>query len=447
MSITKFAKSQLKQSMLTGIPQIIQAKGPQKLLKSFVLMVCLSGCLYQIWSYMEVYWKYPVLVDVYVSNPNSITPPAFTICEYNGINRLKFCKEFPDLCTPKRDFLDFCQSHSQFCLKYMTNPKGKMPAVTPQELPQNISDVRSRYQKMGSQHQFFVDYVIYDDEYLSPKPVYVFNVQGLPTNCYAFNTVWRNSSAVLVKVPQRTGFEMLLKTDESQNFYLSTPNVIQMAVHSPFMMVNPFTEGFSVQSCSTYKMYLDKTEKTLLPAPYPTNCIDYEKTWRNRGGYGPLNQEMCIEECAFNRSIEIAGCFNPTFVDYPNDTAPFCYDGPSLEDVFEECTVKCQPACYEEEIRDKKKTTKCETGIGISFMKTQVMTFIYSQKYQGIEVFGYIGGILGMWLGLSLIAVCDFLETCLAIIIHACKKWKLSRRRNKNNVLKIKSNKEFMYYI
>ncbi|CAL1266585.1 unnamed protein product [Larinioides sclopetarius] len=80
-------------------------------------------------------------------------------------------------------------------------------------------------------------------------------------------------------------------------------------------------------------------------------------------------------------------------------------------------------------------------------MKTQVMTFIYSKKYQGIEVFGYIGGILGMWLGLSLIAVCDFLETCLAIIIHACKRWKVSRRRNKNNILKIKSKKEFMYYM
>ncbi|CAL1266586.1 unnamed protein product, partial [Larinioides sclopetarius] len=65
---------------------------------------------------------------------------------------------------------------------------------------------------------------------------------------------------------------MVLNTYENQNFYLSTPNVIQMAVHSPFMMVNPFTEGFSVRSGSTYKMYLEKTEKTLLPAPYPTNC-------------------------------------------------------------------------------------------------------------------------------------------------------------------------------
>ncbi|GIY37516.1 hypothetical protein CEXT_744901 [Caerostris extrusa] len=45
--------------------------------------------------------KYPVIVDVYASNPSSITLPAFTVCEYNGIKRSKFCRSYPHLCTPK----------------------------------------------------------------------------------------------------------------------------------------------------------------------------------------------------------------------------------------------------------------------------------------------------------------------------------------------------------
>ncbi|GIY48865.1 uncharacterized protein CDAR_61 [Caerostris darwini] len=512
MSILRFSKSQFKQSMLTGIPQIIQARGTlRKLLKSFVLIVCFVCCLYQVWSYMEVYWKYPVIVDVYASNPSSITLPAFTVCEYNGIKRSKFCRSYPNLCTPKKSYKDFCQTNSALCMKNLVEPEDKvrnevgihpcysilkiesvnntmgmadllkainslngkkrklvkeinyrffLDAIhSTRELPRNFSKLREKYRRMGTTRWDFVDEASHGEEELTVRPVFVFNLQGLPTNCFAYNTVLGNGSAVLIKEPQRTGFDISLATEGNDHFYFSTPYVIQMAVHSPFMIVNPFTEGFSIQPCTTYKMYLRKTIKTLLPPPYPTNCTDYVTLWRARGGYGPLNKEMCSDECLFNKSMEMTGCINPMIVTYPNDNAPFCFGGPTLEKELEDCNLNCGPACYEEEMEvkieefafssteEKKEAEKCKTGIKLSFVRTKVMAFMYTQKYQGVEAFGYIGGFLGMWLGLSLIAVCDFLETCLSILLHVCKKQRFLRLRKNNNVMKMKMQKQRVFFI
>ncbi|GFT29605.1 uncharacterized protein NPIL_49631 [Nephila pilipes] len=307
--------------------------------------------------------------------------------------------------TAMRNGDDIC--HKIYCGKKLTEPSNgtMMPAIKPEELPTNISNLRRMYKRMGSVGNYFVDEAQHEEELIS-RPLSVFNLQHLPANCFAFNTVWGNASAVLIKATQRKGFKISLSTDADENFYISTPNIIQMAVHSPFMTVNPFIDGFSIQPCTTYKMHLHKIEKTLLPAPYPTNCTDYMTMWKERGGYGPLNQEMCIRECVFNRSIKVLGCFDPTVVSYPNDEAPFCFGAPDIDGAFEDCELNCQPACYEEEIQVKAeefifsdtenepKRKKCLTGIEISFVRNQVMKFFYKQKYQIVEAFGYIGGFL-----------------------------------------------------
>ncbi|KAG8191692.1 hypothetical protein JTE90_016479 [Oedothorax gibbosus] len=126
MTVWRFTKKQLLQSMLTGLPQIIGVRGRlRKFLKSLVVLGCLLGCVYQILSFMKVYWSYPGIVDVFVSNPSHITPPAFTVCEYNGIRRSRFCSKFSELCTPKMSYIDFCNTNFAFCRGTPTEPKDE----------------------------------------------------------------------------------------------------------------------------------------------------------------------------------------------------------------------------------------------------------------------------------------------------------------------------------
>nr|XP_042906112.1 uncharacterized protein LOC122270902 [Parasteatoda tepidariorum] len=145
MKVKNFAKKQMMQTMLTSIPQIVKVRGFHKWMKTLVLLICLFGCSYQVWTFMQVYWTYPIIVDVFISNPKVISSPAFTLCEYNGIRKKPFCNSFPELCSPK-NFKEFCSLNYQFCSDIPDEESTEKHAQTPSPilnltppLPRNLA--------------------------------------------------------------------------------------------------------------------------------------------------------------------------------------------------------------------------------------------------------------------------------------------------------------------
>ncbi|GIY97060.1 uncharacterized protein CEXT_298111 [Caerostris extrusa] len=96
----------------------------------------------------------------------------------------------------------------------------------------------------------------------------------------------------------------------------TTPSV-QIAIHTPYFLPSPYVLGSGYQGGKAYELRVfmefrtaykldiygtlggirnrgppmlnSKLEEThLLPSPYQTNCTDYLKEWRERGGKGPL---------------------------------------------------------------------------------------------------------------------------------------------------------------
>lgn len=64
------------------------------------------------------------------------------------------------------------------------------------------------------------------------------------------------------------------------------------------------------------------------------------------------------------------------------------------------------------------------------YSENYLASFFY---FQSVSLFSYVGGYLGLWLGISLVAICDVLETAVLVIrwtIRKCSK----RRRFKNRV-------------
>ncbi|GIY36239.1 hypothetical protein CEXT_311181 [Caerostris extrusa] len=66
--------------------------------------------------------------------------------------------------------------------------------------------------------------------------------------------------------------------------------------------------------CLVFFSQTSKVEEKLLPSPYETRCQDYKSAWRMRGGRGPLNQEMCVAECAYNISVQQCDCVMPGII-------------------------------------------------------------------------------------------------------------------------------------
>ncbi|XP_035222461.1 uncharacterized protein LOC118195285 [Stegodyphus dumicola] len=82
----------------------------------------------------------------------------------------------------------------------------------------------------------------------------------------------------------------------------------------------------------------------------------------------------------------------------------------------------------------KAKSNECFSVITISFNKMEVIKYSYSPKYESVSLFSYVGGYLGLWLGISLVAICDVIETAVLIIewsvltIRKCRKRKLETK-------------------
>lgn len=51
--------------------------------------------------------------------------------------------------------------------------------------------------------------------------------------------------------------------------------------------------------------------------------------------------------------------------------------------------------------------------------------------FQSVELFSYIGGYMGMWLGISLVSLFDFVEMIFDVLAYPAIKWKKKRKKSK----------------
>ena len=54
--------------------------------------------------------------------------------------------------------------------------------------------------------------------------------------------------------------------------------------------------------------------------------------------------------------------------------------------------------------------------------------------FQSVEMFSYIGGYMGMWLGLSLVSLFDFIETMAYLFYYPLGHiiWKVKKKKTKS---------------
>ncbi|CAL1262862.1 unnamed protein product, partial [Larinioides sclopetarius] len=109
---------------------------------------------------------------------------------------------------------------------------------------------------------------------------------------------------------------------------------------------------------------------------------------------------------------------------YPSTNASVCRYQVISNFYFKQCANTCSRACKREDyqidveeyasllsLKEKEETQECISVIRLAFNRMEVKKFSYYPKYQRNELFSYIGGYLGVWLGISLIAISDLLET------------------------------------
>ncbi|GIY25805.1 uncharacterized protein CDAR_543381 [Caerostris darwini] len=132
--------------------------------------------------------------------------------------------------------------------------------------------------------------------------------------------------------------------------------------------------------------------------------------WVNANRTGPRSQQMCRHRCLRNIMEHCYNCSHPLIL-YPSRKGRFCMDFGHVNST-EECkrpdilVKSCVDLCKEDCRRMKFSYKVQET---------------YLARYE-VEAFSYIGGFIGIWLGVSLVQVVDVFESIFLIARYFLKR-------------------------
>ncbi|GFS55058.1 uncharacterized protein TNIN_147631 [Trichonephila inaurata madagascariensis] len=320
-------------------------------LKLLIVIGCIGGFLYQTISFLQYYWTYAVVVDFQTTAPEEFSIPAITFCNDNGIKPPSFCNG-PVKCILANMIKSMfkCSMGEMICIMLRLNfprdfktipyndylKKKSLSHSELKDLKKPIEDFFScRIVSSAGQRNCKIDDLLIGSYYSDS------NFFGV---CYTINSRWSQPDKVLEKIKRSDKIEIeffVNITDRNTNVSMDTitlpkynyPSsvVIQLGLHHNDASLSPHRNGVELLGGKEYQITLKQEKKHLLPSPYQTNCTDYKTTWRDRGGVGPLNAIMAVEECKYNQSLEEFGCV-PFSVDYPHNDS-IC----KLPDPFRKC--------------------------------------------------------------------------------------------------------------
>ncbi|XP_055932772.1 uncharacterized protein LOC129962801 [Argiope bruennichi] len=443
----------LRKTSLTAVSSIASTKGTsEKVFKVLVLLFCLVGFLFQSVTFFSYYYEYPTSVDTYIEKPHYTEMPGITFCNTNGINKTKFCSVYPEECHLASKSL--CSKYPSYCKANKTLvPKNssfsKIDEMTLEEFLEVGNKVELSFRKLSG----------FNDTDLKGPFIRAKTIEGYGRmGCYSWLTVvdtpddpyMINRTSVIHEPVAKLTFDL----SNDDQFIPGQKAGIYFSVHSPFVDDNPYENGHFFKPGRVYKMHISMEKEILLPEPYQTNCTNYTELWLNNNRTGPRIQEMCQHKCILDTDSKFLNC-SSIFGLYPHNLRICSHE--EIENNMEillkygyPCVQNCKDDCAktkylevvkkqfiseltrnEEEYEHAKKLIKVE----IYLKDSEVVTFRHRPRYLYVETFSTVGGFIGIWLGISLIQLTDFIETLariLKFIYESRKKSKFEAKIHRN---------------
>ncbi|KFM82110.1 hypothetical protein X975_19342, partial [Stegodyphus mimosarum] len=147
-NLKKYVSKVFKESSVTAVSSILSTVDiRRKVFRMIVLILCLTGFLYQCVKFLEYAFQYPTDLEISIDKPTSLEVPAYTFCNDNGIVRSKYCAKYPDHCTLSDELV--CKKYPKYCAAnnsalmprneyYMPDIDITLEEIT--ELGHNLSD-------------------------------------------------------------------------------------------------------------------------------------------------------------------------------------------------------------------------------------------------------------------------------------------------------------------
>ncbi|XP_023234651.1 uncharacterized protein LOC111634174 [Centruroides sculpturatus] len=437
--------------LMTGIPQIVtESNNKRRIFKLFVFVACLIGFLYQLGSFLSFYFTYPTSLEILVKYKSikNLPKPMVTICNLNEVRRTMYCKDFPDNCERPKNIRNFCQHFNHFCQKENYNNEDLLFPLP--HYYYYTSHNRTLIEKYGDEvedmlnpYRNFSNRVILANDGIEIRKCYTVDLSKVYSNEFAKENYIHYSKRLVTE--SNIFVEMNVTFNPEETFYPTIPIGARLSVHSRTQLINPFINGVLIRPGRKYGIQLRIIEHNLLPAPYRTNCKMYDRS-HGKTRHILYSRDRCLIECSKINWIKKCGCVGE---EYPfRFEGKFCDDFDSLqcvrnlnnEDCYQKCRINCRYYIFRYSVDEspiecnnctdvlknpesvRKHGNRIKHSLLSFFLKSpEILIYKYKPQFQVIEVFGYIGGYVGIWLGISLIAVFDLLETLFVYFSYRLK--------------------------
>ncbi|KAF8778244.1 RWD domain-containing protein 1 [Argiope bruennichi] len=281
-----------------------------KSLKGIIFIFCLALFLYQATTFFLIYNEYPTTIKIEFTYPEEFEFPAVTFCSSFPIKRSKFCSEYPDLCETPENITEICEIDPSFC-------KGDPSNIA---IPKRTNDS-------------------------------VLEVLDAIREVYLNDSEYQQDSI--------SSYDLNIQKSESLDFFY--PPTVYFSIHSPFVPVNPLSEGRELQLGHKYSIII----------------------------------RMMCEELCFHDLFEPYKNMTPAFkmLEYPLELCLDwdCKTSPEDTEVLERCRRDCKGSCR-----------------NLKYVITVHESAVVSPKTG--DLFSFIGGLMGCWLGVSIWAFAGIAE-------------------------------------
>lgn len=404
---------------------------------------------------MELFFHYPIVVNLSIEQRTKAEFPAVTVC---NTNRMK--SEY-EPCLERDNDLSKC-----ILIKVPGMGHGTGPLFLPER--RNLLSCETHFS--GRQHKNKIDEIEFLEKY-SKLPIgyrmhfgyqqnelirncsfngrlcepsdFAMLTNDRYGNCYTFNkiTVFRENTLMTSDVGSRSGLELVLVTNSNHSVPVSHTVGFRVVIHNPLDHPNPEKNGINIFPGYETQVSLKATVMKRLPAPYKDECVNYGGQERPFEG----SQTFCMKACIQKYNHEKCGCIELMFrgmeswklCNMTNSTDVCCLDN-VMNDLATHgtdcnCPLPCQSTYFHEQqafaswpsrayffkknitTEDKFDTYKLSySKVRIFFSTLERIVLEQQPMFLQSEIFSHLGGELGLWLGLSLVVLFELIE----IIIH-----------------------------
>ncbi|GFS32894.1 uncharacterized protein NPIL_95821 [Nephila pilipes] len=259
-SFRTYTKTILKTSLITSFPEIATSKSwIKRIIKITVFIMCLIGFTYQTLDFLWMYLGYPTVVNVFVSNPYEIMQPAVTVCNKNRRRRSYICSQ-PDILCYYVEPAKFCKSYPVLC-------PGNDPKRAYTLIPYVVSLAEEEYDWEATFEESHNETIIdlcetrIEEKTIrcnNTKRIPVIDAKGEPNTCVTIDSLVGQPNAEDTIYPNTYILELHMKTQAEEYIRFTDPLMLQILIHNRRALVNPFSEGSSLQAGGQYNAFVSQ---------------------------------------------------------------------------------------------------------------------------------------------------------------------------------------------